>query len=108
MSSIFDRRQTDRHQVALRAMVEVLGRPRLSCLVCNLSHVGALIEMPDRNSLPSMFGLLLPKSPLPIACEVRHTSGHSYGVTFVRKFGLDGAAEDRAIEHACSLLTRAA
>ena len=84
----------------MRAVIEVLGRPHVGCVVRNLSEGGALVEPIDTTFLPHAFGLRLGGSNALIQCETVRSMGRTYGVTFKDAGGSAGAAAKRAIRRA--------
>lgn len=99
VNSSIEQRKFGRRSVALHAIVEVLGRSHLPCVVRNLSEGGALIELIDRAELPASFGLRLPNSNATIPCDRTHKTGNAYGITFRQQDGIVGAAIKRAIRN---------
>ena len=77
------RRQADRHEVKLRASIEVLGRASIGCVVVNLSETGALLERRDRAFVPKQFALTLVALGATILCETVRTTTTRIGVRFV-------------------------
>ena len=99
-----DQRKFSRRALAMRASVEVLGRPTLACTILNLSEGGALIELIDRAPLPRYFGLRLHNSNALIDCERTHMTGTAHGITFKPQDGIVGAAVKRAIRNTLEAL----
>lgn len=94
-----EQRKFGRRAVAMRATVEVLGRPHIACVIRNLSEGGALIELIDKAELPRSFGLLLHNSNAIIECALTHRTGNACGVAFKPQDGIVGAAVKRAIRN---------
>ena len=99
MDLVDEQRKFRRRAVAMRATIEVLGRPHIACNIRNLSEGGALIELIDRAELPHSFGLLLHNSNATIECELTHRTGNACGVAFKPQDGIVGAAVKRAIRN---------
>jgi PilZ domain len=92
-----NKRQFERSFVSVKAFVEILGRPRISCYVRNISEGGALIDIIDHVGLPRTFGLQLETSSVVIECELTHATKNNYGVAFKMPEGIVGTAMKRAI-----------
>lgn len=80
MSQQRERRQFGRRTTSILAWIVVAGRPRLPCLVRNLTVAGAFCEMEPPAWLPLRIELLLNGQLIP--CELRHTSRRGIGITF--------------------------
>jgi hypothetical protein len=80
-----DRRQFGRRQTSLRAWISVPGRPRLPCLVRNISLGGAFLEINAPTWLPYVFHLTVESTGFDADCEVRHQSATSIGVRFIER-----------------------
>ena len=94
-----EQRKFGRRAVAVRATIEVLGRPHIACFIRNLSNGGALVELIDKVELPRSFGLMLHNSNATIECELTHRTGNACGVAFKPQNGIVGAAVKRAIRN---------
>ncbi len=79
-----DRRQFGRRNTRLHGWVVVEGRPRMACLVRNVSDGGALLEFPAPKSMPFRFTLVIDCKGFEALCETRHHKDHWMGVRFVR------------------------
>ena len=78
-----DRRQFGRRQTSLHAWIEVQGRPRLSCVVRNISVGGALLGLDQPQWLPYNFKLHIEATRFVSWCEVRHQQPGAVGVRFL-------------------------
>lgn len=78
-----DRRQFGRRQTNLQGWISVAGRPRLSCIVRDLSVGGALLEFEKPSWMPFNFKLTIEATRFVTWCEVRHHRANSVGVRFV-------------------------
>lgn len=87
-----EQRQFGRRQTNLHAWISVPGRPKLPCIVRNISLGGALLELDMPAWLPFNFQLTIESTRFVALCEVRHSSGRQAGVRFM------SAAEHAAIE----------
>ena len=79
-----ERRQFGRRETTLHGWVAVEGRPRIACVVKNISEGGALLELPITKYLPFHFNLVIDCKGFQALCEVRHQSESHVGVQFVR------------------------
>jgi hypothetical protein len=75
-------RQFGRRATCVHGWIRVAHRPKITCVVRNLSEQGALIEVEDPSALPFRFTLIVETINLEKECEVRHTGQHSVGVYF--------------------------
>lgn len=80
MSPPRERRKFGRRTTNILAWILVAGRPRLPCVVRNLTSVGAFCEMDPPGWLPLRIELLLDDQLIP--CELRHISLRGIGITF--------------------------
>lgn len=79
-----EKRQFGRRQTHLHAWVSVPGRPRIPCLVKDISIGGALLAFDKVPScLPFCFRLTIESTRFESACEIRHTRSNAVGVEFV-------------------------
>ena len=78
-----DRRQFGRRQTSLHAWITVPGRPRLSCVVKDISLGGALLQFDQPSWLPFTFQLTVEGTRFTSMCEIRHTSVNGMGVRFL-------------------------
>lgn len=100
MSIPFDKRRFGRRALAMQATIEILGRGRISCIIHNISPGGAFIELIGKVApLPREFGLCLANSNVVIKCQIAHSDGATYGITFLPQVGIEGAAAKRAIKN---------
>jgi hypothetical protein len=79
-----ERRQFGRRTTCLHGWVMLEGRPRIPCLVRNVSEGGALLECEVPKMLPFRFSLVIDCKGFQAWCEVRHHTEHWMGVRFVR------------------------
>lgn len=80
-----ERRQFGRRKVAIHGWVIVEGRPRVPCVVRNISIEGALLEFDTPSWLPYYFKLIIEVSQFETECELRHQAPRSVGVRFVQR-----------------------
>lgn len=83
-AATLERRQFGRRQTCLHGWVIVEGRPRIACLVRNVSEGGALLECNAPKSMPFRFSLLIECKGFQAWCEIRHQTDNWIGVRFVR------------------------
>ena len=76
-----EQRQFGRRQTYLHAWVRIDGRPRIPCLVENISTSGALLTFDHDVGLPFGFRLVFAAGAT-IKCEVKHSSARRVGVYF--------------------------
>ena len=79
-----DRRQFGRRKTCLHGWIILEGRPRLACLVRNVSEGGALLEFEVPKIMPYRFGIKIESKGFEALCETRHKSDTWIGVQFVR------------------------
>ncbi len=79
----YERRQFGRRQVVLHGWIKAPGRPRLPCVIRDLSIGGALIEIEVPPCLPYSFILIIEAEGLARHCEVKHQTSRTLGVKFV-------------------------
>ena len=79
-----ERRQFGRRKTLLHGWVVVEGRPKMACLVRNVSEGGALLECDVPKGLPFRFSLVIDCKGFQAWCEVRHQTDQWMGVRFVR------------------------
>lgn len=79
-----DRRQFGRRQDNAHGWIVVEGRPRVPCVVRDISDAGARIEVERPSWLPFHFKLVVESLRLVAECEVRHQQQTSVGVLFVQ------------------------
>lgn len=82
MQNSAERRQSGRRSTRRHAWIAVPGRPRLSCLVINISTTGACLELRAPPWLPADFHLYIDGEAGAHLCEVRHVGAHGIGVNF--------------------------
>lgn len=78
-----ERRLFGRRTTRTYAWVEMATRPRVSCIIMNVSRTGALIELMDNVPLPIQFKLVVEHLPGCEFCEVRHQRERSVGLLFI-------------------------
>jgi hypothetical protein len=88
-----EQRQFGRRQTCLHGWISVQGRPRLPCIVRNISLGGALLELDRPSWLPFNFQLTIESTRYVTMCEVRHHSPRHVGVRFMT--AVEHAALDR-------------
>ena len=81
--SIVERREFGRRKTSLHGWVVVEGRPKIACLVRNVSEGGALLECQVPKALPFRFVLVIDSRGFQALCEVRHQTEAWMGVRFV-------------------------
>jgi hypothetical protein len=84
-----DRRQFGRRQTSYHAWIHVPGRPKVPCMVRDLSVGGARLELVMPPWLPYNFQLTIEATQFTSMCEVRHSGPNSLGVRF-----MEAAASD--------------
>ena len=80
-----ERRQFGRRTIRTYAWVEMATRPRVSCIVMNVSETGALLELLDAVPLTIQFRLVVDHLPGCAYCEVRHQYERRVGIMFIRE-----------------------
>lgn len=80
-----ERRQFGRRTVNMHGWVMIEGRPRIPCVVRNISVEGALLEFESPTWLPYYFRLVIDVSQFETECELRHQAPNSVGVRFVQR-----------------------
>lgn len=88
-----EQRQFGRRQTHMHAWISVPGRPKLPCIVRNISLGGALLELDRPSWLPFNFQLTIEAAKYVTWCEVRHHSASHVGVRFMS--AVEQAALDR-------------
>jgi hypothetical protein len=79
-----EKRQFGRRQTNLHAWITVPGRPRIPCIVHDLSVGGARLGFEHEPAgLPFQFKLTIEATNFVTACEIRHQRATSVGVQFV-------------------------
>ena len=94
-----DRRQFGRRQTSLRGWISVAGRPKLPCVVHNLSAGGALLGLDKPSWLPYNFQLAIEATRLVSLCEVRHHTPNAVGVRFLDAVEIAGVDPQRASDN---------
>ena len=67
----------------VHAWIRAEGRPKIACLVRDLSQKGAFLTMEPPSWLPFQFELMVAGEPMPRICELRHVRRDGIGVIFV-------------------------
>ncbi len=98
-----ERRQFGRRQTSLHGWISIAGRPRLPCMVKDLSIGGALLLLEKPSWLPFNFKLIVEATRFVTWCEVRHHRPDAIGVRFlsaVEAGAVDprGASENRSLD----------
>ncbi len=97
-----DRRQFGRRQTSLHAWISVPGRPRLPCIVKDISIGGALLQFERPSWLPFTFQLTIESTRFTTMCEVRHQATTTTGVRFMASVSASdadrlGASSNRSL-----------
>jgi hypothetical protein len=79
-----ERRQFGRRTTAMHGWIVLPGRPKLACLVRNVSEGGALLECAVPKWMPFSFTLEVDCNGFMAECEVRHLKATWIGVRFER------------------------
>ena len=79
-----ERRQFGRRKTSLHAWISIEGRPKIACVVRNVSEGGALLEFPVPKAMPYRFQLIVDCEGFEAWCEIRHSGDTWAGVQFVR------------------------
>ena len=77
-----ERRQFGRRKVAFEGVIWVPCRPKISCLVSNISTMGALVELNPHTWLPSKFRLVV-VGKFDADCQLAHRTAITAGVAFL-------------------------
>jgi hypothetical protein len=78
-----ERRQFGRRQTNVHAFITARGRPRMPCVMRDISEGGALLEVHHPEWLPARFRLIAEASGFERECEVAHRTDASVGVRFL-------------------------
>lgn len=78
-----ERRQFGRRKTCMHGWVVMDVRPKLPCLVRNVSAGGALLELEVPKNMPFRFKLIIDSKGFEALCEMRHTGPGWMGVQFV-------------------------
>lgn len=81
-SQLADRRQSERSAVSRPGIIKLEGGEARACTVANISPMGALLILKQRQELPTSFKLVIPDDLFQAECEVRHQDGRQAGVLF--------------------------
>lgn len=65
-------REHERRKAARAAKLRLTDGRFIDCRLINVSAGGALIDLPEIDSLPDQFNLIIATSDFEAACEVRH------------------------------------
>ena len=77
-----DRREFGKRRNVLHAWIVPSSLQRLPCCVRNVSHGGALLELPVPFWLPTEFDLWVDAADIRVQCDLRHRGKHGVGITF--------------------------
>lgn len=77
-----ERRQFGRRATNLHGWILTDGRPRIPCMVKNVSEGGALLELDVPPALPYWFDLVIECKGFQARCEIRHQNEKWVGVRF--------------------------
>ena len=91
-----DMRQFGRRQTNLQGWISVAGRPRLSCIVRDISVGGALLEFEKPSWMPYNFKLTIDATRFVTWCEVRHHRANAVGVRFIEAMATSAVEPVRA------------
>jgi PilZ domain len=83
MPDTLERRRFGRRDVRKFGWVVIPGRPRIACVVQNLSKGGAFLSFAPPKWLPFRFDLVSEDDGGAITCELRHCRLDGVGVDFV-------------------------
>ena len=78
-----ERRQFGRRQTYVHAFISSRGRPRVSCVMRDVSDGGALLEVHHPEWLPARFRVIVEASGFEAECEVAHRADTTVGVRFL-------------------------
>ena len=78
-----ERRGAIRKDVSIPAKIGFRDLAPISCIVKNVSAMGALIEFKSDVLLPETFRIVIESKMFWADCEVRHQKGRTAGVMFV-------------------------
>ncbi|MCK1321438.1 MULTISPECIES: PilZ domain-containing protein [unclassified Bradyrhizobium] len=76
-----EKRTARRQRVFKGAMIEFPGGA-FSCVVRNLSHMGAQVDVPSASGIPHEFTLVIPSAQLQQPCRAVWRSDRRIGVAF--------------------------
>lgn len=93
-----ERRQFGRRQDNAHGWLVVEGRPRIPCVVRDISLNGARIEAEAANWLPFRFRLVVESRGINVLCEIRHQQPNSVGVMFVHQEAMAEAVGMATVE----------
>ena len=79
-----ERRQFGRRSTCLHGWLAIDGRPKIACLVRNVSDDGALLECDVPKIMPFRFSLIIECKGFQASCEARHQTEKWIGIRFVR------------------------
>jgi hypothetical protein len=82
-NAFVERRQFGRRNTCLHGWMMLEGRPRIACLVRNVSEGGALLECEVPKVMPYRLGLIIDCKGFEAWCELRHQTERWVGVRFV-------------------------
>lgn len=82
-----ERRAFGRRAANLTGYVYLPGKAGIACTIKDISEGGALLEFPERMTLPLRLRLMREGSGVIADCEVRHARGKEAGVQFLTDAG---------------------
>jgi hypothetical protein len=80
--AVMEKRKVRRRRVFKAAMIQFPGGA-FSCVVRDLSDVGALLEVPGQIGIPHEFSLSIPTAELQRPCRAVWRSAKGIGIAFV-------------------------
>ena len=84
MSNPMEKRQFGRRWTRVYGTISPPCRPPLACVVCEVSRMGALLEVDAHTWLPSRFKLAI--GQFETDCEVKHRTSGRVGVAFDKAY----------------------
>lgn len=79
-----ERRQFGRRKTNIHGWIVPDGRPKLACIVRNVSEGGALLEFDVPTNMPYWFTLVIESKGFEARCEIRHQNERWVGVRFAQ------------------------
>ena len=78
-----ERRNAPRRDVRLSAKAGIRYGAPVTCVVLNISPMGALIEFSEAVTIPKHFRIAIDSVMFSADCELRHHTGRTAGVMFI-------------------------